>query len=102
MLVEQRENIVHDRVPGFGEQVRLMESGFRNAGTGILAAELGDDVVEVLLRTEAILFEHFDDGRDLPHVGDGRLFDGYTVAFGTLVIHALRDHFLLHAIFHRA
>ena len=49
MPVEQRENIVHDRVLGFGEQVRLMERGLRNAGTGILAAEFGDDVVVVVL-----------------------------------------------------
>jgi len=31
-------------------------------------AELGDDVVELLLRTQALPLQHFHNGRDLPHV----------------------------------
>jgi hypothetical protein len=54
MLVEQLQDAVDDCVLGLGEEVWLREGGFRNAGAGILAAELGDDVVEVLLRAEAL------------------------------------------------
>lgn len=42
MLVEQLQDVVDDCVLGFGEQVRLREGGFGNAGTGILAAKLGE------------------------------------------------------------
>ncbi len=42
MLVEQLQDVVDDCVLGFGEQVRLKEGGFRNAGTGSLAAKLGE------------------------------------------------------------
>ena len=59
MLVQQLQNVVDDRVLSLGEQVRLRKGGLRNAGTGILAAEFGDDLVEVLLRAEALPFEHF-------------------------------------------
>jgi len=37
----------------------LREGGFRDFGSQVLATELGDDVVEVLLRAEALPFEHF-------------------------------------------
>jgi len=54
VLVEQRQDVVDDRVLGLSQQVRLREGGFRNAGAGILAARLGDDVIEVVLRAEAL------------------------------------------------
>ena len=87
VLVQQRENVVDDLVLGLGEEVRLREGRLRNAGTGILAAKLGDDVVEVLLRAEALPLQEFDNRGDLPHVGDRRFFDGHAVAFGTVVAH---------------
>ena len=87
VLVEQRENVVVDLVLGLGEQVGLRKGGLRNAGTGILAAELGDDVVEVLFRTEALPFEHFHNRGNFLHVGDGRFLDGHGVTFGTLVVY---------------
>ena len=34
---------------------------------GILAPELGDDVVAILLRTEALPFQHLHNRGDLPH-----------------------------------
>jgi hypothetical protein len=73
MLVEQRENIFDDCVLGFGEEVRLMKGRFRNACTGVLEAKLADDVIEVLLRAEAFALQHFHNGGDLPHIGDGCL-----------------------------
>ena len=71
-------SVVDDLVLGFCQQVRLREGGLRNAGTGISSAELGDDVVEVLLCAEALPFEHLynppsgarEDVRLLP-VGSG-------------------------------
>ena len=63
---------------------RKMVSGIR---TGILAAELGDDVAEVLLRSESLLFEHFHKRGNCPHIGDGRFLDSYGVAPGTVVAH---------------
>lgn len=47
VLGQQFKNVVDNRVLGFGEQVRLGEDGLRNAGAGILAAKLDDDVIEV-------------------------------------------------------
>jgi hypothetical protein len=58
------------------------EGRLRNFGMGILAAKLGDDVVEVLLRAETPAFEYLHESRDLPHVGDGRLFDVHRVTLG--------------------
>ena len=60
MLVEQRKNVIDDLVFSFGEEVRLREGGLRNAGAGIFAVKLGDDVVEVLLRAEALAFRHLN------------------------------------------
>src|SRR5438094_8560228 len=54
---------------------------------GILALGFGEDVVASLLRTEALPFRHFHDGGNLPHVGDGGLFDGHAVEFGAVVAH---------------
>ena len=59
MLVEQCQDVVNDRLLSLGEEVRLRKGGFRNAGTGILAGKLGDDVIEILFRAEALPFEHF-------------------------------------------
>jgi hypothetical protein len=89
VLVEQFENVVDDLVLGLGEQVRLREGGLRNAGAGIFVAELGDDVVEVLLGTQALPFEYFRNGRDLSHVGDGGFLDRHGVACGTVVAHGV-------------
>jgi|MudIll2142460700_1097286.scaffolds.fasta_scaffold50284_3 hypothetical protein len=53
---------------------------------GILAVILGDDIVEVLLRTKTIPFDHFHNRGNLPHyIGDGRFFDRHAVAFGAAV-----------------
>ena len=41
MLVEQFENVVDARVLRSGEQVRLREGGFRNAGAGLLRRNSG-------------------------------------------------------------
>jgi hypothetical protein len=87
VLVEQRENIVDDLVLGLGEEVRLRESRLRDSGMGIPAAELGDDVVEVLLRAEAFPFEHFHNRGNLLHVGDGRFLDGHGFACGAWIAH---------------
>ena len=87
VLVQQRENVVDDRVLGLGEEVRFREGRLRHAGTGILAAKLGDDVVEVLFRAEAFSFQHFHNRGNLPYVGDSRFFEGHGFAFGTLVAH---------------
>ena len=47
VLVQQFQHVVNDRVLSFHQQVRFWEGGFRNAGTGILAAEFGDDAGSV-------------------------------------------------------
>lgn len=60
-----------------------------------------DDVVEVLLRPEALAFEDFHNGGYLPRVGDGCFFEGQGVAF-RVVAHVVNDHFLPHASFHSA
>ena len=39
MRIERFQDAVDDRVLGLGEHVWLREGGFRNAGTGILAAK---------------------------------------------------------------
>jgi len=36
---------------------------------GDLAAELGDDVIEILLRAETLPFEQLHNGENLPHIG---------------------------------
>jgi putative phosphoesterase len=38
MRIQQFENVVDNRILGLGEEIRFGERGFRNAGTGILAA----------------------------------------------------------------
>jgi hypothetical protein len=69
--------------------IRLREGGLRNAGTGILAAELGDDVVEVLLRTEALPLQRFHNRGDLPHVRAGGFLEGHGFALGAVVAHVM-------------
>src|SRR5713101_6294015 len=63
----------------------LKEGGFRDFGSQVLATELGDDVVEVLLRAEVFPLQHFHNRGDLPHVGNRDFFDGYGVAYGAVV-----------------
>lgn len=58
MLIQQLQNVIDDRVLSFSEEVRLREGGFRNAGTRILSAKIGDDVVEVLLRAQALALQY--------------------------------------------
>ena len=87
MLVQQFKVVIDDRIFGPGEEVRLREGGLRDRRTGILAVEFGDDVVEVLLRAQVLQFEHFHNGGNLPHVGDGGLFDGHALACGAWVAH---------------
>ena len=45
--------------------------------------------VKVLLPAELCPFEHFHNRGDPSHTGDGRLFDGHTVAFGALLAHCV-------------
>ena len=66
MRVQQREDIVDDLVLGFGEQVRLRKGRLRDVCLGILQAELGDDLVEVLLRAEALVCSITSCHRQLP------------------------------------
>ena len=54
VLVQQWEDIVDDFALCLGEHVGFRERGFRNAGTGVLAATFGDDVVKVLLRPSVV------------------------------------------------
>src|SRR5437016_10473770 len=89
VLIEQRKNVVDDRVLGFGHQVRLRERSLRNAGLGILPAELSDDVVEVLLRAEALALQYFHNRGDLPHVGDSGFLDGHALAFWAVIAHGM-------------
>jgi hypothetical protein len=52
----------------------------------ILAVKLGDDIVEVLLRTKTNPFDHFHHRGNPPHyIGDGRFFGRHAVAFGAVV-----------------
>ena len=111
MLVQQLQHVVDDRVLSLGEQVRLREGGLRNLRTGILAAELSDEVVKVLLRAEALPFEHFHMAAIshmleivassidmLSRVGRCSLMAYLVYVEGCL---RLRDHCLSHANFHR-
>ena len=66
---------------------RLREGRLRKAGTGVLALELGDDVVEISLRAEALTFQDFHNDGDFPHVGHGGFIDGRAFAFGGLASH---------------
>ena len=84
MLVEKFENVVDDCVLGLGEEIRFREGGFRNAGTGILSAELGDDLVEILLRAEALALQYLHNRGNLPHVGDRGFFDRHAFACGAV------------------
>ena len=65
VLVQQCQDAVDNGVLGLSQRVRLREGGFRNASTGILAAKLSNDLVEVLLRAEALSFEYFHNGGEL-------------------------------------
>ena len=60
---------------------------------GEQALKFGDDVVEVLLRAEALPFEHFDIGGDLPHIGNRGFFEGHAVAGGAVGAHGVNSHF---------
>ena len=53
----------------------------------IPAAELGNDVVEVLLRAEALALQYFHNGGSLPHSGDSGFFDGHGFTLGAVVIY---------------
>ena len=55
--------------------------------TGILAAKLSDDVVEVLLRAQSLPFKHFHESGHLPHIGDGGFLDGHALAFRAMLAH---------------
>ena len=82
VLVQQLQDIVDDRVLGFRQQVRLRKGGLRDRRTGILAAEFGDDVVEVLLRAEALAFQYLHKRGDLPLIGDGDVLHGHDLVLG--------------------
>ena len=72
VLVEQFEYVVNDLVLSFGEQVRLGEGRLRNAGARILTAKLGDDVVEVLLRSQARALQYLRNLGNPPYLADRR------------------------------
>ena len=69
--------------------VRLREGGIINAGTGILAAELGNDVVGVVLHTEALSLQHFHISSDLTHLRVGGFFEGHGFALRAVVAHVM-------------
>ena len=81
--------VVNDHILCPGEEVWFREGCIRNLGTGILPAELGDDVIAVLLRAEPLSFEYLHDGPDLSHVREGRFFDEHGFTLGTVVAHGM-------------
>ena len=87
VLVEQFQDVVDDGVLRLSQEVRLREGGLRDSRMRILAAKLGDDVIEVLLGAETLPFEHFDDGGYLPHIEDGRFLDRHRFARVGVVAH---------------
>jgi hypothetical protein len=87
VLVQQLKHVVEEVVLSFGKQLRLRESGLRDTGTGILAAKRGDEVVAVVLPAEVLLFQQFDNRRDLLHVRDRGFFEGHALASGAVVAH---------------
>ena len=48
---------------------------------------LGLEVVEILLHAQALALQYLHNRRDLPHVGDGRFFEGHAVGWGAVVVH---------------
>ena len=92
MLVQQCEDVVDDCVLGLSQLVRLREDRFRNAGTGILPAKLGDDVVEVLLGAQALSFEHFHNGAARVGRESFTVEARFIVRNMPVTEHALRDH----------
>lgn len=75
VLIQQLQDVVDDLVLEFGEQVRLREGRPTNAGAGVLTAEFGGDVVEVLLHADALALQYLHNGGKLTRVRDGRLFE---------------------------
>lgn len=80
VLVELLQDIDDDLGLGLDEEVRLRKRRLRDARTGILAAKLGNAVVEVLLCAETLPFKQFHNRGDLSHSGDGDFFERYAVA----------------------
>jgi len=87
MLVQELQDVVDDCVLGFREEARFRKSLLRNLGTGILAADLGDDAVEVFFRTESLPVEHLHNRDDLLHIGDRGFFEGHGFACGAVGTH---------------
>ena len=56
-------------------------------GTRILAAELGDDAIEILLRSEVLALQHFQNGNILPHIGDRGFFEGHGLMLEVVIAH---------------
>lgn len=52
----------------------------------ILAAEVVDDDVQVLLGAEALALQDFYESGNLPHVGNRRFFEEHAFAFRALVV----------------
>ena len=62
---------------GFGESgVGVVIELYRRSGLGILPAQFPNGVKDVLLRKEALLLQHLDQGSHFPHAGDGQFFEG--------------------------
>jgi len=87
MLVQQLQNVADHLILGLGEEIRLRESSLWNLCTGIIAAKLGDDVVEGLLGAEALPFQDFHNRGNLPHVGEGSFFDEHGFPFRAVIAH---------------
>lgn len=64
VLVELFQDIDDDLGLGFDAEVRLRKRWLRDPRTGILAAKLGNDVVEVLLCSETLPFKQFHNRGD--------------------------------------
>ena len=80
VLVVLFQDIDDDLGLGFDAEVRLRKRWLRDARTRILAAKLGNDIVEVLLCAETLPFKQFHNRGDLSHSGNCDFFERYAVA----------------------
>ena len=85
-MIQQFKNVVNNLVLDVSEQDGLRKDGLRDSSAGISTGKFGNDVVKILLRAEALLFEHYHSA-ELPHIRDGRFFHDQGVALATRVRH---------------
>ncbi len=81
LAIQKVKDLRNDGVRRFREEVGFGEGWlwvvielYRRSGLGILPAQVPNRVKDVLLRKQAFLFQHFDQGSHFPHVGKGRFF----------------------------